>query len=160
MAGESIALSPKRASDARAVRRRIVARARASDRARTAKVPSGTRSADALGMPHSSFLGLLSSFALGVVFVGGCSSHSGEIACVDFAITPADLACETTSDCTFVDELHVCPGDPSCGFENPVNKAAAARYTSATSGVPRTPVQCGVATPVVCMNHVCVEATR
>jgi hypothetical protein len=75
--------------------------------------------------------------------------------CVDFSITPADLTCSVASDCTYVGSLHLCPKDPSCGEEHPVNVAAAARYARATAGVPLTPVECGAASPVGCVQGQC-----
>jgi hypothetical protein len=87
---------------------------------------------------------------------GGCSSSAG---CVDFTLTSADTACNVDHDCTFIDALRVCPGDPECGGEVPVNLAAEARYASATQGVPRTSVLCGAPSPVACVQHVCTEVS-
>jgi hypothetical protein len=75
--------------------------------------------------------------------------------CVDFTITTNDLACTDDSDCGWVDELRVCPNDPSCGFQNPANKAAVARYAQAVAGVPRTSVECGAPAPVGCVSGQC-----
>jgi len=88
---------------------------------------------------------------------GGCSSSSsGSSACVDFTVTSADLTCSVSTDCTFIGALTVCPGDPSCGDETPVNTAAASRYDKAVSGVPTRQVECGAPSPVGCVNKQCV----
>jgi hypothetical protein len=79
--------------------------------------------------------------------------------CVDFSITPTDLTCSVASDCTFVGSLHLCPMDPSCGDENPVNLAAAARYQRATADVPVTQASCGAASPVGCVQGRCAIVT-
>jgi hypothetical protein len=91
------------------------------------------------------------------VTLAACGTHDpdSDPACVDFTIGSADLSCNVASDCTFVGATHLCPHDPSCGPENPVNVAGAARYAQATSGVPLTQVECGVAAPVGCIDHVC-----
>jgi hypothetical protein len=75
--------------------------------------------------------------------------------CVTFDLEPEDAACTVDSDCSFIDELHVCAGDPSCGGEIPVNVAAADRYARAVAGIPRTQVECGVAAPVRCVAKKC-----
>jgi hypothetical protein len=97
----------------------------------------------------ASLFGLLAPSACS----SGSSASSGS--CVDFTVSADDLACTTSSDCAWIDELHVCPGDPSCGGEIPVNVAAEARFRSATGGVSRTQVECGAPSPVGCVNHVC-----
>ena len=105
---------------------------------------------------------LLAASALCVVVVsgGGCSSSSSaSSACVDFAVTSADLTCTVSTDCTFIGALTVCPGAPSCGDETPVNSAAAARYDKAVSGVPTRQVECGAPSPVGCVNKQCVIVT-
>jgi hypothetical protein len=84
-----------------------------------------------------------------------CSSSDS---CVDFTLTATDQACSIDSDCTFIDELRVCPGDGTCGGEIPVNVAAESRYESATGNVRRTSVQCGAPSPVRCVNDVCALA--
>ena len=79
--------------------------------------------------------------------------------CITFTIVPDDLSCSADADCAFVGALRVCPGDPSCGFENPVNMATVARYERATGGVPVTPVFCGAPTPVRCVEGRCAEVS-
>jgi hypothetical protein len=89
----------------------------------------------------------------------GSSTGTGAAppACVDFTIERGDTSCATDADCAWVGALHVCPGDPSCGPENPVNVAAANRYEHAIAGVPLTPVSCGAPAPVKCVANVCKE---
>ena len=79
--------------------------------------------------------------------------------CVTFTIAPDDLACSADVECTFVGALRLCPGDPSCGLENPVNVATVARYERVTAGVPVTPVSCGAPTPVRCVAGRCAEVS-
>jgi hypothetical protein len=100
----------------------------------------------------------LSIFSL-LVACGGATQAASHEDCVDFTVTDADRTCASTADCTWVDELHVCSGDPSCGFQNPVNKTAAARYHAATDGISRTPVNCGAPAPVACVASRCVLGT-
>ena len=91
---------------------------------------------------------------------GGCSGALfGSGSCVEFTITSADLACSVDADCSFIDELRVCPGDPECGPENPVNVAAADRYQKGVAGIPRQPVECGAPSPVGCVNRRCAIVT-
>jgi hypothetical protein len=89
-------------------------------------------------------------FVLVAVWLSACGSE-----CVDFTITPADLTCSTSSDCSWVGALHLCTGDPECGQENAVNVAAAARYNKETAGLSLKPVQCGAPTPVDCVQGQC-----
>jgi hypothetical protein len=102
---------------------------------------------------------LLLRIALGelaaLASLAGCATSNPDPTCVDFVIGSADLSCNVASDCTFVGALNLCPYDPSCGPENPVNLAGAVRYAQATRGVPLTSVECGAASPVGCVDHVC-----
>jgi hypothetical protein len=111
-------------------------------------------------MNHFRFVFSLASAALGLTLMlatsGACSSSSSPGSCVTFTVAAADVACSQASDCTFVGALQVCPGDPSCGDENPVNNAAAQRYASATAGVPLKQVECGAPSPVGCVAQKCV----
>jgi hypothetical protein len=79
--------------------------------------------------------------------------------CVTFTIAPEDLACSADADCAFVGALRLCPGDPSCGPENPVNVATLARYEHATAEVPVTQVSCGAPSPVRCVAGRCAEVS-
>lgn len=79
--------------------------------------------------------------------------------CVTFTIAPEDLSCSADVDCAFVGALRLCPGDPSCGAENPVNVATLARYERATAGVPVTTVYCGAPSPVRCVEGRCAEVS-
>ena len=96
-----------------------------------------------------------------LVLLGACGSSgsSPSAGCVDFTVAAADLACSADADCTYVGDLHLCPGDPSCGVENAVNIAAAARYEKATAGVPVTEVLCGVSAPVRCVSQRCAAVS-
>jgi hypothetical protein len=98
---------------------------------------------------------LVATVSLVLVAACGSAASSPPPECVDFTVTTADLACSADDDCTFVSDLHLCPGDPSCGFENPVNVGAAARYTKATAGVPVSEASCGAPAPVRCVNQRC-----
>ena len=77
------------------------------------------------------------------------------VACVTFVPTDGDLACNAAAECTWRGDFHLCPNDPSCGWQIALNAAAGARYDTETSAVPLKPVSCGVPSPVACVAHRC-----
>lgn len=90
------------------------------------------------------------------VVPGDSDVSSASTSCVDFAATDAEMQCTTSTDCTWFDETHVCPGDPSCGGQNPINKTGFARFAQETGAIERTPVSCGVARASGCQAGRCV----
>jgi len=88
--------------------------------------------------------------AVVVVACGGKAAATGATpdasspdtgACINLAVTPADLACTTDDDCVFASTGRVCPGD-CCGGGSVVNATAASRFATATAGL-ATASECG-----------------
>jgi hypothetical protein len=80
-------------------------------------------------------------------------------ACVDIAVTSADLACATDDDCSYGSTGEVCDAC-DCGGA-PVNNAAAARIAQETSSLASGDIcgPCGAPLPVKCVAAQCTTCS-